>query len=470
MEQERTGFDLTLKKLTVDNFRGFGHLEVPFDKDIIVFIAENGGGKTTILDAIAECLKIFMWQLLKRDFTNPPKLTRKDVKNLSEQPLNAQLDINWIEHAEEDNETSNTKKDIKTNKVDLSLILSVNKSKKENEFRIIEGGTEYDANIDSQFYFLEDFKNHYRAKTDSVPVLVYYGCNSVNTIADTTQDVKEDDLYHIYHGALEPTRFSFQSFFQWFDTQFKISHIPEKKPNKSLEIVCDAIEQMFNDDMQNKNYQNLRMNYQLSGNDMVIDKKNSVGGYDPLDVTQMSAGEKMIFAMVADIAKRLILANPFRDDELDDKNKIGPLFQGKGIVLIDEIDLHLHPKWQRRVLVKLREIFPNVKFIVTTHSPFVVQSVLRKDCIELSNGQLIYSESSEISSYEAIVIDYFLKGDHNFDINTTQLLKEFRKLCFEVKIGKIKKDNSDFKDSIKKLKNKGEEVKNIIAFELRQLL
>ena len=76
--------------------------------------------------------------------------------------------------------------------------------------------------------------------------------------------------------------------------------------------------------------------------------------------------------MVGDIARRLILANPSLENPL----------HGEGIVLIDEIELHLHPKWQREVINKLREVFPNIQFILTTHSPQVISETPR-ECLHI---------------------------------------------------------------------------------------
>lgn len=86
---------------------------------------------------------------------------------------------------------------------------------------------------------------------------------------------------------------------------------------------------------------------------------------EDLVITQLSDGEKCLMAMVGDIARRLAIANPNRDDPL----------QGSGIILIDEIELHLHPGWQQRVIPSLTKTFPNCQFIVTTHSPQVVSHV-----------------------------------------------------------------------------------------------
>ena len=93
---------------------------------------------------------------------------------------------------------------------------------------------------------------------------------------------------------------------------------------------------------------------------MVAVKDNTL-----LRVDQMSDGEKCLFALAGDLARRLAIANPDREDPL----------QGEGIVLIDEIDLHLHPAWQRMVVRRLEEAFPNCQFVITTHSPQVLGEV-----------------------------------------------------------------------------------------------
>ena len=84
----------------------------------------------------------------------------------------------------------------------------------------------------------------------------------------------------------------------------------------------------------------------------------------PLNAEQLSDGEKIYLALIGDLSHRLSLANPVGD----------PLL-GKGIVLIDEIDLHLHPQWQSEITTALTGTFPNIQFIISTHSPHVINSV-----------------------------------------------------------------------------------------------
>jgi predicted ATPase len=86
-----------------------------------------------------------------------------------------------------------------------------------------------------------------------------------------------------------------------------------------------------------------------------------------LSLNQLSDGEQRLFSLFVDIARQLLI---------NERGKT--LGEGKAIVLIDEVDVHLHPKWQRRIVPALEDLFPNCQFIATTHSPFVIQAVDRQ--------------------------------------------------------------------------------------------
>ena len=103
-----------------------------------------------------------------------------------------------------------------------------------------------------------------------------------------------------------------------------------------------------------------------------------------LDVLQLSDGEKCTLALFGDIARRLAIANPSLDDPL----------QGDGVVLIDELELHMHTSWQRKVIFMLKKTFPNIQFIITTHSPQILgaasdmqDGVLAKRIYELKESE-----------------------------------------------------------------------------------
>jgi AAA domain, putative AbiEii toxin, Type IV TA system/AAA domain len=94
---------------------------------------------------------------------------------------------------------------------------------------------------------------------------------------------------------------------------------------------------------------------------LLLDKEGAT-----FDVRQLSDGERGVLAFILDLARRLALVNPDLDD---------PTRKGRAIVLIDELDLHLHPKWQRTIVHRLKEAFPNCQFVATTHSPQIISEV-----------------------------------------------------------------------------------------------
>ncbi len=101
----------------------------------------------------------------------------------------------------------------------------------------------------------------------------------------------------------------------------------------------------------------------------------------PLNISQLSDGERSIFAMVFDLTRRLVQANP---------SMVSPTTEAEAVVLIDELELHLHPKWQRHIIAKLRGAFPRCQFIATTHSPQIIGE-LDPDSIHIISDGEVYS-------------------------------------------------------------------------------
>jgi predicted ATP-binding protein involved in virulence len=100
---------------------------------------------------------------------------------------------------------------------------------------------------------------------------------------------------------------------------------------------------------------------------------------EELIVNQLSDGEKCLLAMTGDLARRLSIANPSLKNPLE----------GYGVVLIDEVDLHLHPQWQRIIIPSLERTFPNCQFIVTTHSPLVLSYLKKEQVFLLEDFKLV---------------------------------------------------------------------------------
>lgn len=115
-----------------------------------------------------------------------------------------------------------------------------------------------------------------------------------------------------------------------------------------------------------------------------------------LDVRQLSEGERGLLALALDLARRLSQANPGLPD---------PVKQGQAIVLIDELDLHLHPKWQRTIVKQLIETFPRCQFIVTSHSPQIIGEV-RRQKINIIDAGTVYPP------------------EHSFGVDSSRILEE----------------------------------------------
>ena len=136
---------------------------------------------------------------------------------------------------------------------------------------------------------------------------------------------------------------------------------------------------------------------------MSIDKNG-----ETLDVAQLSQGEKSLMALVGDIARRLAMMNPELENPL----------HGDGIVLIDEVDMHLHPKWQRCLIKQFTSTFPNCQFVLTTHSPLVISD--SKDVLAylLDDGELKQLPSLFGQDANSVLLDVMDTDIRNTEINT----------------------------------------------------
>lgn len=171
------------------------------------------------------------------------------------------------------------------------------------------------------------------------------------------------ERWDAYIGAPQPNT-DFKRFINWFDLQEdderreKIDRNDTSYQSPSLTAVKTALSSFIGRRCSNPRILNRPLRF-------VVDETLENGTVRELRLEEMSDGYKIIIAMVADIASRMVEANPVTEECPN------PL-HASGIILIDEIDLHLHPKWQREILKQLNTTFPNIQFIVTTHSPVIV--------------------------------------------------------------------------------------------------
>ena len=124
-----------------------------------------------------------------------------------------------------------------------------------------------------------------------------------------------------------------------------------------------------------------KIQYNMGTTELDISYNDETGKRMRIPISQLSDGYKGTISLVADIAYRMAVLNPQCLGNVCDETD--------GIILIDEVDLHLHPAWQQRILGDITSIFPKVHFIVTTHAPEVINSVQRENVIVIENNQAV---------------------------------------------------------------------------------
>jgi len=364
---------MKIKELELNNFRGFEHLKIEFpDNKLAVFIGTNGSGKSSVLDALGMFLTKFMYKLIGKSINNIGLEIPKGAFIISKKDITIDLKKT----------TNNINVSSKNRNWHWTLYKSDDNSQ-DNEYSD-------DNNLDM---YIHEFNLN---SNESVPILVYYQTNRIVSVA-TKEDSKvyphEEEIsspkLFTYKKALVPSLSQFKDFVYWFkktedvENRQKIKRQTLEYRDERLETIRAALSS-FLDYLTDENYKNLRIEnsdtiapfsfeFVQRGFGLMIEKNGQ-----EFEVNQLSDGEKTLIMLVCDIARRLTIANPSL------KNKL----EGEGVVMIDEIELHLHPKWQRNVLPALQKTFPNIQFIVTTHSPQVLGGVERESVFILKDFKL----------------------------------------------------------------------------------
>ncbi len=210
-----------------------------------------------------------------------------------------------------------------------------------------------------------------------LPIVAYYDTDRV--VLDIPQRRRgfqqEFHRFDALDGALS-AQTDFRQFFQWFYARENaelralrklrgrdIEH--DNKNWRDLDAVRTAISSMVG------GVQEPRI--EVDPPRFLVSVELAAGGFEDLEVNQLSGGYRAVLTLAADLARRMAQGNPHLEDPL----------QSEAVVLIDEVELHLHPSWQQRILSDLRRTFPNAQFIVSTHSPQVLTTVAPEHIREL---------------------------------------------------------------------------------------
>ncbi len=342
-----------IQTLNLTNYRGAKYLPLQLDEKLNVFAGVNGAGKSTVLDGAATMLS---WAVsrIRNPGTSGRPISEDDITNLQS---SASIELVCADGSQ-------------------SIQWRLSKSLK---------GRGSPAQP-SRLTELNDYAKTLQAKiaaseeTVNIPIFIHYPVNrAVLDIPLRIRGNKTFDLLSAYDNALTSGA-NFRAFFAWFreredlENENRLNNSTESDlPDPQLEAVRNALHQLLPE------FQNLTVRRHPLR--MEIEKDGEL-----LKVNQLSDGEKCLIAMVSDMARRLAIANP----------QGNPLL-GKGIILIDEIDLHLHPKWQQMIVPQLLQVFSNCQFIFSTHSPHVLTHIKPENIFLLkqTEGQITVDQPSE---------------------------------------------------------------------------
>ena len=376
--------------LTLENFRCFEHLEIDFHPSLTVLVGVNGTGKTAILDSVA-----IMLSTILRQFDGPTRgFALGDAREIPYDlksdgsvarmepvfPVAAQItgtlngDTTWWRRVRQSARGRTSWADRNTEVADLADAI---------------------------------WRNSNQALTDAplLPVIALYGverllgvrkaagsiARSRSAAYDTALDGKSD-LARLTHYIKALTLAEFVADRRGEDAAAARNQL------FAISIACNSI--LESTGWHDPEWSPLVEELTFTHND-----------FGTLPLSFLSSGIKIAVGLVIDLVSRIARANP----------RIGAhelLNLAPGIVLIDEIDLHLHPTWQQNILPQLRELFPRIQFVVTTHSPQVLSTVDAGN-IRVIDGDVVRRVPYSAGLRSDIVMDKVLgtRPEPHLDIN-----------------------------------------------------
>jgi predicted ATP-binding protein involved in virulence len=439
---------MKIKKLKIENFRSAKELSIELSEELNVFAGINGSGKTTVLEALTISLS-WLISRIQRQNSNGSTISENDIRHDS--PFST-IEINCQE--QNNNYFWRLVKNRESIKRQIKKIISLIKpafsapESSQEEFdslakKIIDSEFIYEQpgllfykisrlfdftnsgfkqrerkilhELEEQFYQMQEYfrevQNGFFSSESNYVNIIMEIIESFHPIfLKTNPDdiaikviwelfifannlclwwLNEKDRLHFetelrksfqglikdeYKGTIGKIISSLKQIIKKEEGQKNKPHLNKEQ---NLKIITSAIEQFM------PGYSFLRIKRSPRPH-MLISKEG-----EEFDLNQMSDGEKNMITLVGDIARRLVIANP-------DSNS--PLAES-GIIIIDEIDLHLHPSWQRLIIPQLRKTFPGCQFIISTHSPQVLSHVKPENLFLLNNENNELSCSVATESY-----------------------------------------------------------------------
>jgi predicted ATP-binding protein involved in virulence len=390
-EKEKPTNKVVISKLQLINFRQFKDLSIDFENDLTVLIGKNGTGKTSVLESLAKTFSYLNARIIKHN-RNGKSLVASDVR------INCYSNTEVISQLKFGSKTLydgilarpdvgvTNPKDSKLEKYqDFSTFFRI-----VNDFQRKRGSNEINIPLFAS-YFVERSQNR-SDKSFNLEKLSGIDLNNRFTAIDKTATDGTTNL---------------EQFLEWYVALDNIiNHETSQEETTPLEEEVSALKVLAKNDThplwnlyieQQAKLESLKYTNTVGSQKEHIDLKKNVDNAIihaipefksmfvdkstgraqvkvqlkdvAVNVLHVSKGQQVILSLIADIARRLSLLNPNLHNHLN----------GQGIILIDEVELHLHPAWQQSLVLTLLNTFPNIQFILSTHSPQVLSTVDKRN-------------------------------------------------------------------------------------------
>lgn len=345
---------MRINSVSFKNFRCFGEFRLDLDPHLNVLIARNGRGKTTILDGLSYGLAPFVRAM---GYCKEPALSfdKNDVRRVrARQTKSDEMEPRYPAR--------------------IGLSGTLGDGRDTNWFleKLLPGERSYPDNtapVRDYAKRLQYMASDSATSTETVfPLIGYYRTSREHTFPHTRTGSSRIDAYKGCIG----TASSFRVFAEWFEYMTKAefeSHLEAEQSGKVFEgsefrDAIASVRNAVNLCLRHSGWQDIK----YSAKRRTLTATHALHGTIP--VAQLSDGIRMMIGLVGDIA--------FRATKLNPQLGANAARDTPGIVLIDEVDMHLHPEWQQIVLRDLTNAFKNIQFVVTTHSPQVLTTVHAK--------------------------------------------------------------------------------------------
>ena len=332
------------REIRLENYRCFDELTLPLEDDTTVIFAENGGGKTALLTALA--MGLAMAQpgapgVLKLDARRDPRMGTLDEKGGRREPIGS-CEVAWTADVGE------------SESVTWSTAVQTASGRARNRPQA-----------------LFDALERVRTPGERWPLFAWYGVDRLGRLRGRRRKVERTaDRWEAYASALDPN-LDEAPLLQWLQDEMlgDVARRQQREPERLFHTAVMEATARATPGVTHAWYDPV-----TQGPVVRFEDGHAASWSD------LSDGYHVFIALVADVARRAVMLNEFDGAEAPARVE--------GVVLIDEIDLHLHPRWQREALPRLRDVFPKLQLIVTTHSPQVLSSAENRHVRRLIDGRL----------------------------------------------------------------------------------